>query len=97
MSAIIAAIIAIVGPIIAEWLKKWLENILSRAATRLEGRAFGNDTLARSALLDEAIGLTPRFAFARRALLRKLKATNGDLSPDDVEAIRDLAGAAENE
>lgn len=97
-SAIILALIQVLGPILIEWLKKWLEDRLQQAAARLPAvESFGSPELARAALFDEAIASLPRFAFARRALLRRMKATDADPSPEALAELRDIAGAAEQE
>lgn len=98
-AAIITALLQIFGPILGEWLKKWLDSLLNKAAARLpDAETFGSPDAARAALFDEAIASLPRFAFARRSLLRRMRAHGtGELTPDQKAEFCDLAGAAENE
>lgn len=96
-ASIIAALLTIFGPMLIEWLKQWLESRMADAATRLPAVAsFGSEGDARDALFDEAIRSLPRFAFARRSLLRRMKASAKDGVVDEAE-FRDLAASAENE
>lgn len=97
-SAIILALLEIFGPLIVAWLKAWLEDRLNRAAANLPApESFGSPELARAALFDEAIADLPRFAFVRRALLRRMKATDANPTPEALAELRDLAAAAANE
>ncbi len=109
--SLISAFFAAIGPILSEWLKKWLEGKLSVAGAAFTSApaAYADPSRAYAALFDSAISDTPRLAFARRSLLRRLKAVAvaraGDfasqpvvaLTQTEVDDIRDAAGAAENE
>lgn len=98
-AAIIAVILEIFGPLLAEWLQKWLDSLLNKAASRLPAASsFATEDMARGALFDEAIRSLPRFAFARRAMLRRMKASGlGSLTVNEEAEFRDLSAAAENE
>lgn len=106
-ASIIAALIQLFGPALVEWLQKWLDGILKRAAESLpDVTTYAAEPLAREALFDRAIALTPRFAFARRTLLRRLKTSAilhgypeavGHLTPDELAEVRDAAFAAADE
>lgn len=97
-SAIIIMLIELFGPLLIEWLKKWLEDRLNKAAASLPAaESYGSPELARAALFDEAIAALPRLAFARRALLRRMKATDANPTPEALAELRDIAGAAEQE
>lgn len=108
-SAIIAALIQTFLPMLLEWLQKWLDSRLSRAAEKLPAFAsYGSEHDARDALFDQAITDLPRFAYARRALLTRLKAAAraagvtcagaaNPLAESDAEEIAALAGAADSE
>lgn len=94
-SAIIAAILQAVGPLLAEWLKKWLDSLLNRAAAELDEEPEPH------LLLSKAFELTPRRAFARRALLRTMMRNasalaTGTLSDGAAEDVRTV-GLAANE
>lgn len=105
----IAALLSTFGPMLSEWLKKWLEDRLKASAALIPApAAVGNARSGMHVLFDATIAATPRVAFARRALLRRLKAVAVDradelargsvtLAPADVEEIRDAAGAADSE
>ena len=107
-AAIIATLINTLIPILTEWLSQWLDTKLKSAASSLGKKSFGTNEKAVAALFDTAIGDTPRFAFGRRTLLRRLKASavaQADtlaagafsLSPNEIDEISDAAGSAENE
>lgn len=98
-ATIITMLIELFGPILVEWLKKWLEGRLNRAALRLPAAdTYASHDLAREALFDEAIAELRWFNFAKRALLRRMKARGvGPLTDAEVAEFRDLASAAENE
>lgn len=106
-AAVIALIIDLVGPYLMEWLKQLLERWLSRAAADLPAPATGADVVG---LFDTAIARLPRFAFARRALLRAVKRAaepraesmmHGTsllpLSPAEAADLKDIAGVVEVE
>ena len=109
-ATIIAALLSAFGPLLAEWLKKWLEEKLSRASDGIAAPVtHGSPERAAGALFDAALASTPRFAPARRALLRRLRAVAVSRAPElvgvgavelthaEVEEIRDAANAAGNE
>lgn len=98
-AAIISAIISIFGPMLAEWLKKWLDSRLADVSQSLPAaESFGSPDLARAALFDAAIDSLPRWAFARRALLRRMKAHgDGPVTGEAAAEFRDLAGSAAGE
>lgn len=98
-AAIIAAIMQVFGPLLAEWLQKWLDSLLNKSAARLPTlSSFNTAEAAKGALLDEAISSLPRLAFARRAMLRRMKSMSvNSASDEDVAELRDIAAAAENE
>lgn len=104
-SAIILALIQLFGPAISAWLKEWLESRLRKAAATLgdPGEVPGDRV---AALFDAAIRDLPRVALGRRNLLRGLKrsavaaAARHPASPmtaDELDEIRDLAAAADDE
>lgn len=99
-AALISSLLEIFGPVLAEWLKRWLDSLLQNSAARLPAaESFGSAKAARTALFDEAISSTPRLAFARRGLLRRMKAHAEvkSLTGDAAEELRDLASAAASE
>ncbi len=110
-AALIAALIEVFGPILVEWLKRWLEDRLKTAATHLpEPTSFAHHSAPPAALFDKAISLLPPLAFARRTLLRRLRASavkradalmSGQavavLTADERAELREAAGAAGNE
>lgn len=100
-AAIITALLQIFGPILAEWLKKWLDSWLQATAAKLpDAGTYATDGEAQMALFDAAIAGLPRFAFGRRALLRRMRATASDaakLGEDDWDELRGLAELAANE
>lgn len=97
-SAIILALIQLFGPAIMAWLKAWLEGRMNKAAANLPApESFGSPELARAALFDEVIADLPRFAFVRRAMLRRMKAESVNPTPDGMAEIRDLAMAVDRE
>lgn len=107
-AALITMLIQVFGPILIEWLKKWLESRLSAAAEKLPAFAtYGSEHEARDAMFNQAIADLPRLAFARRAMLRRMKAAAatagvtstdpGRVSSDDLVELVDLAGAANDE
>ncbi len=100
MSAIISALLAAIGPLLTQWLVAWLQSLFTKAASGLPEPVPGSESVARAALFDAALNHTPRFAFARRALLRTLKrhadaAVASGLTADAVAEIRDAASAAD--
>jgi hypothetical protein len=104
--AIISALLTIFGPLIADWLKGCLEERLNEAAASLPpAETYASEGDASDALFDEAIRGLPRFAFARRAALRRAKAAarEGDgirtapLTAAELDEARDLVGAVKNE
>lgn len=92
-AAIIAGILQILGPIFSEWIRKWLEERLNRAAREL------GETGSAAALFDRAIADQRRGP--KRMLLKRLRAmTAGGVfaaTEADIEELRDLAPALENE
>ena len=107
-AAIITAIIQIFGPMLAEWLKKWLDSWLNKAAAEMTGGPNGvaevaGEAFAACELLDKAIQMLPRFAFGRRALLRRIRGyvfANGlNCNPTgyDLAELAELAKLAEND
>lgn len=107
LQAFIQAILSVLGPLLLDWIKSWLEDKLKQAAARVT--ANGTSEQGAAALFDAAIASTPRFAPARRALLRRLKAVavaradefaRADpvaLTQAEVDDVRDAADAAGNE
>lgn len=98
-AAIISALLSVFGPMLIKWLQEWLASRFAEVAAALPDVAtFGTPAEARNALFDGAIASLPRFAFARRALLRRMKA-HGDepLTGDAAAEFRDMAGAAASE
>ena len=109
-AAVIAALLQVLGPVIADFLKQLLDKWLSRAAETLPAPAGPADV---GRLFDAAIERTPRFAFARRSLLRAAKrvaesraaevfATAGaaplaPLTTAEAAELADAAGAADTE
>lgn len=96
-AAIISALLSIFGPLLLDWLKKWLDSRMVEAAARLPAaETFGSPELARAALFDEVIADLPRFAFGRRALLRRMKATaaDGTMTADEAAEMKGLAELA---
>jgi hypothetical protein len=108
-ATIIAAIMATFGPMLAEWLKRWLEDKLKSAAALIPApSAVGSAKSGMHAIYEAAYNDTPRRAFGRRALLRVLRRLSVDraeelvrgsvtLAPDDVDELRDVAGAADGD
>jgi dihydrodipicolinate synthase/N-acetylneuraminate lyase len=108
-SVLIAALVEVLGPLVADWLKSCGEDRAKRAAERLPAfESFASEDAARDALFDEVIADLPRLAFARRGLLRRLKATAAKagvtsagaarpLDPEDAADLADLAAAADQE
>lgn len=100
-SAVILFLIELFGPALVEWLLRWLDNRLVMAATLLPSpTSYPTEADARAALFDQAIDSLPRFAFARRTLLRVLRdiaVRGGPLTPEDGAAVRDAGRAAEEE
>jgi hypothetical protein len=90
-AAIITALVQLFGPILAEWLKKWLDSLLNSAAARVAApETFTTPAAATAAMFDEAVSGLPRLAFARRSLLRRLKAA----AMPRAGAVFGAAGAA---
>lgn len=104
-AAIIAAILQIFGPLISEWLKKWLESRLVKASKTVGAGADGVDDAARiGALMDAALADTPRVAFARRALIRRIRAyatvvipNPRPLAPEEIADIKAAAAHADDD
>lgn len=99
-AAIIGLLIEILGPILKEWILNWINNHLKRVAASLPAPAtFATPQLANDALMDAAISAAPRFAFARRGILRwmKRKGPAPTLTAEDFAELRDLSEAADNE
>lgn len=109
-ASIIAALLQTFGPLLTEWLKRWLEDRLKGASAALAKPATYGPEPALAALFDAAIAAVPRGAFARRALLRRLRAVavaraeaivRNDapvaLTQTEIEDVRDAAGAADAE
>ncbi len=107
-SAIIAAILSIVGPFLVDWLKKCGEERAKRSADRLPAfESYSSPGAARDALFDAMIDDLPRWARARKALLRRLKSVAMKegvtgagvvtLDPADAAELADLGGLASEE
>lgn len=109
-TAIITAMLGTFGPLLVEWLKAWLEDKLKAAAKLIPTPStVGNPVAGMNLLFDTAIGALPRVAFARRALLRRFKASAVEHAPEfakgltvslshaEIEDLRDAAGAAAEE
>jgi len=108
-ATLIAAILKTFSPLLSEWLQKWLEGRLRAAAEGLPAEGLAEHPQQRLGLLwDRAIADTPRRAFGRRALLRRLKGASVGraeliarggvgISPEEAEDIRDLAAVADGE
>ena len=108
-ATIIAALLKTFGPLLSEWLQKWLEGRLKAAAEGLPADGLGDYPQQRLGLLfDRALADTPRRAFGRRALLRRLKAASvpradllarggATIGVEEAEDIRDLAAVADGE
>ena len=109
-AAVIAALLQVLGPVIADFLKQLLDKWLSRAAESLPAPE-GPGHVGR--LFDAAIERTPRFAFARRNLLRVARrvaesragaifaaaggAPLAPLTAAEAAELADAAGAADAE
>ena len=99
-AVLVSELLKVFGPLLTAWLQKWLESLLQKAAARMpDAKLYATPEQARLALLDEAIDAVPRLAFARRALLRRVRAHAGQpaLTTAEQAEFRDLVGAAENE
>lgn len=108
-SALIMMLIQVLGPILVEWLRKWLDSRLARAAEKLPAMSsYASEHAARNALFDQAIADLPHLAYARRALLRRMKDASIDagvtsqgaarpLTEEEATGLADLAGAAAEE
>jgi hypothetical protein len=96
-AAIIAAIIELFGPLLKEWITKWIEGRLKKASERINVADFGDDErAAKVALLTVAIEDLPRWAKARRMLLRRMKA-DVERGAIDVADLKDAVALADNE
>lgn len=96
MAAIIAAIIAAIAPIILPLLLDWLKSIFNKAEKNLKNRQFGSQAEAATALVDEAIRLTPARQPLRRLFLRMLRPHAASMAqgfPLSATAVDDLKDA----
>jgi len=98
-AAIFAALWKIFGPYIDKVIQAILDKWLNRAAEQLPpADSFKDQADAQRAAIGKAIEILPRFAFARKGLLRRMKAKIGQkITAEDAEELRDLSAAAENE
>lgn len=98
-AAIFAMFWEVFGPLVSELVKKLIDNLLNRAAAQLPpATAYVDQVAAQSALLDKAIELLPWYAFPRRSLLRRMRATVGRaITRDEQDEIRGLAAGVDFE
>lgn len=106
-SVLIAELLKLFGPLLTDWLKSCTEERLERAAANLPAaESFGSEGKAVEALYDEAIDDLPRFAFIRRAALRRMKSAavtpegtvrRTPLTASEMREGRDLVGGVRNE
>lgn len=100
-TAILAAIFATFGPQLIALLESLLSKWFGRAAALLPTPAtIGDERAQKLALIDGTIHTLPYAAFARRALLRRMRAVIALTTPptaDDIAEITDMASAADQE
>lgn len=102
---LLAQLLSVLIPMLVAWIQKWIEGRLKKASERLPAvHTYASEADAAVAVFDAAIEDLPRWAFLKRALLRRAKAAcvkNGkvmtEASAEDAVELRDLANALDNE
>lgn len=98
-AAIFAALWQVFGPVVNQLIQQLISKWFNKAAAQLGDAAqFPDEVTAQAAAIDKTLTLLPRWAFARKALLHRMKAKLGQpLTPADVAEFQNLSAAVDEE